>query len=133
MIEQHLDIRIKRQPVQDQLCSLELLALYDKRMPRVVFENGMIELRDQLLVRPVPELKDRRHQTNPRHIADQLVVQEIERRRMGGRGAQVHLQHAVVVEQTHRQPMTANEPGAKQADRSAAGDQDSALVFDHGC
>jgi hypothetical protein len=27
--------------------------------------------------------------------------------------------------------MTANEPGAKQADRSAAGDQDSALVVSH--
>jgi hypothetical protein len=50
---------------------------------------------------------------------------------MRGRGAQVHLQRAVIVEQAHRQPMTANQPGAKEPNRSAAGDQDSALVITH--
>src|SRR6516164_10318253 len=49
---------------------------------------------------------------------------------MGGRGAQVHLHCAVVGEQADRQSMTADKPGAKQHDRSAAGDQDS-LVVDH--
>jgi len=49
---------------------------------------------------------------------------------MGGRGAQVHLHCVVVVEQAGRQSMTADKPGAKQPDRSAAGDQDS-LVVDH--
>jgi len=125
MIEQHFDIRIKLQPIQDQLCGLELFALHDERMPRVVFENRVIELRDQRLARPVPELKDRRDQTDPRHVGDQLVVQQVKRRRMGGRGAQVHLQRAVVVEQAHRQAMPTNEPGAKQPNRPAAGDQDS--------
>ena len=48
------------QPVQDELGSLELFTLHDKRMPRVVFENCVIELRDERLARPVPELKDRR-------------------------------------------------------------------------
>ena len=133
MIEQYLDIRMRLQPVQNELRGLELFALHDKRMPRVVFENGVIELRDQRLARPVPELKDWRDQTDPRHVGGQRVVQQIERRRMGGRGAQVHLQHAVIVEQAHWQPMTANEPGAKETDRSAAGDQDSALVVGHGC
>ena len=131
VIEQHLDIRVKLEPVQHQFCGLELFALHDERMPRVVFENGVIELRDQRLARPVPELKDRRDQTDAGHVADQRIVQQVERRRMGGRGAQVHLQRAVVVEHAHRQPMTANEPGAKQADRSAAGDEDSALVVGH--
>jgi len=36
----------------------------------------------------------------------------------------------VVVEQSGRQSMTADKSGAKQPDRSAAGDQDS-LVVDH--
>jgi hypothetical protein len=131
MIEKYLDIRKKLQPVQNELRGLELFALHDERMPRVVFENGVIELRDQRLARPVPELKDRRDQTDAGHVADQRVVQEIQRRRMGGRGAQIHLQHAVIVEQAHWQPMTANEPGAKEPDRSAAGNQDSALVVTH--
>jgi hypothetical protein len=105
--------------------------LHDEGVPRVVFENGVIELRDQRLARPVPELKDWRDQADARHVGDQRVVQQVERRRMGGRGTQVHLQRAVIVEQPHRQPMPANQPGAKQADRSAAGDQDSALVVAH--
>jgi len=38
---------------------------------------------------------------------------------------------AVVVEQPQRQPVTPDEPGAEQADRPAAGDQDSAIVVGH--
>jgi len=37
MIEQHLDIRVVLQPVQNELCGLELFALDDERLPRVVF------------------------------------------------------------------------------------------------
>src|SRR5215471_4930580 len=82
MTEQHFDVRKKLQPIQDQLRGLELFALHDEGMPRVVFKNGVIELRDQFLARSVPELKDRRQQTDARHVIDQCVIQEIERRRM---------------------------------------------------
>ena len=117
VIEQHLGIRKKLQAIQDKLCSLELFALHDKWMPRVVFEDGVIELRDQLLARPVPELKDRSSEPDARHVADQRVVQEVERCRVGRRGARIDLQRAVVVEQPQRQPVTPDEPGAEQADR----------------
>jgi hypothetical protein len=50
---------------------------------------------------------------------------------MRGGGARVGLQAAIVVEQADGKPATAEEPGAKQADRSATGDQDSARILRH--
>jgi hypothetical protein len=50
---------------------------------------------------------------------------------MCGRGARVGLQIGVVVEQPHRDAVATKKPGAKKADRSTAGDQDSALVVGH--
>ncbi len=100
-------------------------------MLRVILENGVIELRDQVLARPVPELEDRRNEADARHVGDQVIVQQVERRRMGGRRARIGLQCAVVVEQPHRHAAAADEPGTQQPDRPAAGDQDSALVVGH--
>ena len=102
-------------------------------MPCVVRKNGMIELRDQLLARPVPELENWRNEADARHVGDQLVVQQVKRRRMGGRGARIGLQAAVVVEQPHRQSAAAKKPGAQQPNRPAAGDQNSAFVIGHEC
>ena len=48
VIEQDLDIGQVAQAFEKELCGLELLALHDERMPRVVGENGMVELRDEL-------------------------------------------------------------------------------------
>jgi hypothetical protein len=45
-------------------------------------------------------------------------------------GARIHLRRAVIVEETHRQAMSSDEPGAKEPDRPAAGDQDS--LVSHG-
>ena len=133
VIEQDLDIRIGAQAVQQKLCGFELFALHDERMPRVIFENGMVELRDKLLAWAVPELKDRRDQTDARHvIVEAVLAQQIERRRMRCRGARVGLQAVIVVEQPNRQSAPAEKPGAKQPDRSAAGDQDSAFLIGHG-
>jgi hypothetical protein len=132
MIEQHFDVRERAQTVEQKSCSLELLALHDKGMPRVVLKNGVIELRDQLLAWPVPELKDRRDQANARHVGVEVVLgEEIKRGWMRGRGPRVGLQAAIIIEQPDGKPAAAKEPGAKQSDRSAAGDQDSALVIRH--
>jgi hypothetical protein len=101
-------------------------------MLSVAFENGVIELRDQLLAGPIPELEDRRHQAHAGHVViEPVLAQQIERRRMRGRGARLGLQRAIVVEQPHRKAAAAKQPSAKEADRSAAGDQDSALVVGH--
>src|SRR5215813_11933312 len=94
----HLDVGKCAEPIEEKLCRLELLALDDERMPRVVFEDRMIELRDQLLARPVPELEDRRDQADARHVLVEAVFgEEIERGRMRGGGARVGLQLAIVV------------------------------------
>jgi hypothetical protein len=92
----------------------------------------MVELGDQLLAGPIPELKDRRHQADTRHVGVEAVLaQQIERRRMRRRGARVGLQAAIVVEQPNWQSAPAEEPGAKEPDRPAAGDEDSAFLFRH--
>src|SRR6266568_2170514 len=132
VIEQDLDIRIGAQALQKKLCGFELFALHDERMPRVIFENGMVELGDQLLAWAVPKLKDRRDEADARHVTVETVLaQQIERRRMRRRGARVGLQAAIVVEQPNRHPAPAEKPGAKEADRSAASDQDSAFLIRH--
>jgi hypothetical protein len=126
MIEQHFDIGECTQPFEQKLCGLELLALHDEGMPGVVFENGMVELRHQLLARPIPELEDRRDQADARHVGIEAVVgQKVERGWMRGRGARVGLQAAIVVEHADGKAAAAKEPGAKQPDWPAAGDQDS--------
>jgi len=126
VIEQHFDVRKPLQSVEDEFDGFELLALHDERMACVVFENGVIELRHQLLARPIPELKDRRYQADARHLLVQPVLaQQIERRRMRGCRTRIGLRLAIVVEQAHRNAAAAKEPRAQHADRTAAGAQDS--------
>jgi hypothetical protein len=132
VIERHFDIRIGTQAFQKELCGFELFALHDERMLRVVTKNRMVELREELLARPIPELKGRRDQADARHImVEAVLAQQIERRRMRCRSARVGLQAAIIVEQPNRQSAPAEEPGAKQPDRSAAGDQDSTFLIGH--
>jgi hypothetical protein len=50
VIEQYFHVRKPLQSVEDQLYGFELLALHDERMPRVMLENNVIELRDGLLL-----------------------------------------------------------------------------------
>jgi len=47
VIEQHLDIREPLHPLEEQTCGLELLALNDKRMSRILHEDRVIELRNK--------------------------------------------------------------------------------------
>jgi hypothetical protein len=81
----------------------------------------------------VPELQDRRDEADARHVIVQAVVvepvlaQQIERRR----GTRVGLRAAIVVEQANRQSAPAEKPGAKQPDRPATGDRDSAFLIAH--
>jgi hypothetical protein len=132
MVEQDLDARTFAQTFENELGGLELFALHDKGMACVVFENGMVELRDELRARPIPELKDRRHQADARHVVGKPVLdQEIERRRMRRGGAGVGLQAAIVVEKADWQPAAAEQPSAKKPDRPAAGDEDSSMIRTH--
>ena len=76
MSEQHLDVRKFAQSIEDQLGGLELLALNDIGITRVVLEQRVIELRHQFAARPVPELEDRHHQSDPRHVLREPVHSE---------------------------------------------------------
>jgi len=131
VIEQDLDARTFAETLENKLCGLELLALHDERMARVVFENDVVELRDERCARPIPKLKDRRHQADARHVVGEAVFgQEIECRRMRRGGARIGLQAASVVEKPDRQAAAAEQRTAKQPDR-AAGDQDSSMIRTH--
>ena len=92
----------------------------------------MIELRHQFAARPVPELEDRRHQPDARHVRREPIFgEQFERRRMGGRGARIGLRPGVVVEQTDAQAAPAEQPGAQQSDRSAARNEHQIAVTAH--
>ena len=109
--EQHLDIGHFAQALEQEIAGLELLALHDERMPRVVLEHGMIEFGDQRGARPVPEMKDRRHQPDARHVGVEAVLgEQIERRRMRGRGARIGLRAVIEVEHPHRHAAAAKQP-----------------------
>ena len=104
MTELDLHIGESAQPLQQKLRGLELFALHHEGMARIVLEDGMVELGDELAARPVPELEDRRDQADARHvISESAVLEQIKRRRMGGGGARIGPQFAVVVEHRDRQ------------------------------
>ena len=132
MAVHQLDVRKLLDPLKQQLRGLELLALHDERMLGVVLEDRVIELGDQRVRRPVPELEDRRHQPDPRHVVGEPVVaQEIECRGVRGGGARIGLRAVILVEQPHRYALASEQPCAEQADRSAARDQDAPVFSRH--
>ena len=93
-------------------------------MACVVLQNGAVELGDELAARPVPELEDRRDQADARHVVrESVLLEQIKRCRMGRGGARIGLQFAVVVEHHDRQATPPQQPGAQEADRTAARDQ----------
>jgi hypothetical protein len=129
MAVQDLDRRELRDPIQQDLRSLELLTLHHERMLGVVLQDRMIEFGDQRIRRPVPELKDRRHQPDLCHLVGETVVaQQIEGGGMGGGGAGVGLRAVVFIEHPDRYAFASEQPCTEQTDGAAAGDQD-ALVF----
>jgi hypothetical protein len=130
--EQHLHVAEAPQPFQQKLRGLELLALNHERVAGIVLEHGMVEFGDQLAARPVPELEDRGDETDARHVVVQLILlEQIERRRMGGGGAWIGLQLAVVVAHQHRQAAPSEQPGAQQPDRAAPRDQHALVARPH--
>ena len=101
-------------------------------MARLVLENGVVELGDELAARAIPELEDRRDQADARHVVgESAFLEQIKRCRMGGGGARIVLQFAVVVEHHDRQTAPPEEPGAQEADRSAARDQYALVARRH--
>ncbi len=77
-------------------------------------ENGVVELRDKLRARPVPELEDRRYQPDARHIVGQPVLgQEVKRRGMGRRGARIVARAGIFVEQANRNTAASEQPGTQ--------------------
>ncbi len=132
MAEVNFNIRQHAQSLQDQLGGLKLLALHHIGKARVTFEQAMVEGGDQFAGGPVPELEDRRHQPDARHVVGQAAVgQKLERRRMGGGGARIGLWRLVLVEQRDRNAMPSQQPGAQQPDRAPAGDQHAFCVTAH--
>src|SRR5262249_24571612 len=124
MIEQDVHIGKRAQPLEQELGGLELLALHDEGMACVVLEDRVIELGDELAGRPIPELEDWRDESYPRHvIGKSVVLEQIERRRMGGGRARVGLQRGVLVEQYDRHAAASEQPRAQEPDRAAARDQ----------
>src|SRR5262249_923499 len=114
VVEQHLDVREMLYPLQEQTCGLELLALNDEGMPGIPRKDRMIELRHEPIGRPIPELKDRRDQSDARHILVEAVFgQQIERGWMRRGRARVGLETLVVVEQANGDASTAQTPRAK--------------------
>src|SRR5688500_17836711 len=90
----------------------------------VASEDGVIELCNQTVRRPVPELENWRHKTDARHVRGQSGFREqIERRRMRGRRARIGLQAIVVVENTYVDAAPAQKQGAQEANRSTTRDQ----------
>ena len=100
-------------PLEEKTCGLELLALNDKRMPRILGEDRVVELRNKSIGRPIPKLKDRRNQAYPRHILSQAIFgQQIEGCGMRRGRARVSLQAVVVVEQANGDALAAQVPSA---------------------
>jgi hypothetical protein len=133
VIEQNLDIWIGAQAVQKELCGFELFALHDERCRVSFVRTAWSNWATSCWAGAVPELQDRRDEADARHVIVQAVVvepvlaQQIERRR----GTRVGLRAAIVVEQANRQSAPAEKPGAKQPDRPATGDRDSAFLIAH--
>ena len=68
-------------------------------MVGVVLENGVIELGDLLATWPIPELEDRRHQPDARHLIGKSILgEQIERGGMGRGRPWIRLQSFVDVE-----------------------------------
>ena len=132
MTEKHLDVRQLAHAVENELGGFELFALDDEGMLRVVLEDGMVEFGDLLAARPVPELEDRRHQTDTRHVVGEAIVgQQIERRGMGGRRARVGLRAFIDVKQPNGNALATEQPRTEQPDRAAACDQHALIVTRH--
>jgi hypothetical protein len=126
MIPHRLDIRQRREPIQDEIRGLELLALDDERLARVLRQERMIEFCHLLAGRPVPELEDGADQPDARHILDQPGLREnFEGRRVGRRGARILLRRRVLVEKANRQASAPQQQRREQPDWAATGDDDA--------
>src|SRR6185437_7337049 len=130
--EEDFDIGQFAHAPEDELCRLELLALDDERKARVVLQQRVVEFRDLAPAWPVPELKDRRDQAEPRHVLDQPSLgQDLERAGMRRRRARIVLRALILVEELHRQAFAPEQERAEQADRAAAGDQNRLSITAH--
>jgi hypothetical protein len=124
MRKQNFDIGHLSQAIENDLGGFKLFALNNEWVAGVVFENNVIELGDFLATWPIPELKDRRYQSDARHfIREAILSQQIERCGMRRCCSRIRLRGFVDVEQSNRQAPTAEQPPAQQADRATSGNQ----------
>jgi len=132
MRKQHIDIGELAQAIKKKLGGLELLALNNEWMTGVFLEDNVIELGDFLAARPIPELENGRHKSDPRHIVRKTIIgQQIECSGMGRGSAWIRLQRFIYVEQPNRQTATPEQPRAQQADRATSGNQYPPFVKTH--
>jgi hypothetical protein len=97
-------------------------------MLRVFGKNSVIKFRHKPVCGPIPEMKDRRNQSDPRHVARQPILgQQIESGGMGRCCAGVGLQSVIVIEQPDGNTPSAQDPRTQQTNRAAACDQNPAL------
>ncbi len=111
------------------LDDLDTFALQHIGKPRVVLEMGVVELRDQLLVVPVPIVKQRRDDAARLELVVKTdAVEELQRRRMIGAGARHLLEEIVVVarfDQADRNVCLRQRERQAQPDRPGTDDDDT--------
>ena len=113
VVEQHFHVRELLHSFEEQASGLELLALNDKRMPRILREDRVVEFRNKSIGRSIPKLKDRRNQAYPCHVLSQAIFgQQIECCGVRRGRARVSLQAVLVIEQANRDALAAQVPSA---------------------
>src|SRR4051812_4515936 len=106
---------------------LMLLGLHDERIRGLAAQSVEVELRDQAKAGPVPELENRRHQPLRDVLVDQAELgQDLERRRLRGRGARAVVHPLLRLEQRHAMTQARTCERGDRADRSGADDHDFA-------
>ena len=131
--EHHLGVRQFAEPVEDEPRGLELLALDDEWEARVVLEERMVERGDALARRAVPELDDGTDEPDAGHVLDEAGLgQQLQRRRMRGRGARIVGEAGIVVEHPDGHAPAREQQRGQEPHRPAARDQYPAIVdFPH--
>jgi Thiamine pyrophosphate enzyme, N-terminal TPP binding domain len=126
--KRNFDFRKLPQSVEQNAGGLELLALHDEGMLRILRQNGMVEFGNEPVRRAIPELEDWRHQADPYHfLCQSMFRKQVQRRWMRRRRARVRLKAVVVIEQPHGHAAPAEYQRAQQSDRAAARDQHATI------
>ena len=128
--EPQLDAGDRGQALIGPAHQLELLALQAIGMPRVPAQERQVEFGD-LALAPVAVLHHRADQSHAQKRRGRAAfLEQIERRRMEGRGAIVENDFALALEHGHGNAALGEQQRRKRADRPAA-DDDHPIVPSH--